>query len=176
MRGFVSTPHAIVDIMVEKLFAGKPPTRNSTLIDPGCGPGAFIAGVLRWCARHKNAVPKIVGYENEPSRYMEATARFRDVPTVTVLRQDFLTAREGAFDYVIGNPPYVPITELSKSEKARFRRRFSAARGRFDLDDWSLSLQRSSCMSRLLNLCDVSLQRITSGRSSLSTKKRSANL
>jgi adenine-specific DNA-methyltransferase len=133
MRGFVSTPHAIVDIMVEKLFAGKPPTRNSTLIDPGCGPGAFIAGVLRWCARHKNAVPKIVGYENEPSRYMEATARFRDVPTVTVLRQDFLTAREGAFDYVIGNPPYVPITELSKSEKARFRRRFSAARGRFDL-------------------------------------------
>jgi adenine-specific DNA-methyltransferase len=133
MRGFVSTPHAIVDTMVEKLFAGKPPTTASTLLDPGCGPGAFIAGVLRWCARHENAVPKIVGYENERSRHMDAVARFRDVPAVTILRQDFLMPRECAFDYVIGNPPYVPITHLSKSEKAKFRRRFSAARGRFDL-------------------------------------------
>jgi adenine-specific DNA-methyltransferase len=133
MRGFVSTPDAVVDIMIGKLFADKPPTPDSTLLDPGCGPGAFIAGVLRWCKRNAETPPKIVGYENEPKRHAEAVARFRDVPAVKVLRQDFLTAQDGPFDYVVGNPPYVPITELSESEKDTFRRRFATARGRFDL-------------------------------------------
>jgi SAM-dependent methyltransferase len=133
MRGFVPTPNVIVDLMVGKLFSGKPPTEDSTLLDPGCGPGAFIAGVIRWCIRNDKALPKIVGFENEPGRHAEASARFRDVRAVTVLRQDFLARRNGAFDYVIGNPPYVPITALSNSEKAKFRQRFTAAKGRFDL-------------------------------------------
>ena len=133
MRGFVPTPDVIVDLMVGKLFSGKPPTEDSTLLDPGCGPGAFIAGVIRWCTRNGSVLPKIVGFENEPGRHAEASERFRDVRAVTVLRQDFLAPCKGAFDYVIGNPPYVPITELSKSEKLKFRGRFATARGRFDL-------------------------------------------
>lgn len=133
MRGFVPTPDAIVDLMVARVFATKPPSPNSTLLDPGCGPGAFIAGVLRWCKQYGKIEPTILGYETEPSRRLEASTRFRDNPRVTILQEDFLGELQGEFDYVIGNPPYVPITGLADPEKAAFRRRFKSARGRFDL-------------------------------------------
>lgn len=133
MKGFVPTPDAIVDRMVAKLFAGKLPDRDSTVLDPGCGPGAFIAGIIRWCEQHDRTLPTIAGYESEPNRHAEAAARFRAYPRVRILREDFLAPRSGAFDYVIGNPPYVPITAISETEKEEFRRNFSVARGRFDL-------------------------------------------
>ncbi len=133
MRGFVPTPNAIVDAMVAKLFAANPPLPTSWLLEPGCGPGVLIAGVLRWCARNNQPVPRIVGYETDPGRRRQAALRFRDNPEVEILERDFLGQCSGAFDYVIGNPPYVPITALADSEKADFRRRFLTARGRFDL-------------------------------------------
>lgn len=133
MRGFVLTPDKIVDLMVGKLFADKPPTNRSTLLDPGCGPGAFIGGVLRWCKQNSLDLPQIVGYENAPGRYSEARTNYGFLPSVTLYREDFLSCRSNAFDYVIGNPPYVPITGFSEQEKAAFRRHFVAAQGRFDL-------------------------------------------
>lgn len=133
MRGFVPTPDKIVDLMVGKLFADKPPTGRTTLLDPGCGPGALIGGVLRWCKHNNLATPQIVGYENAPNRYAEAKANYGLLPSVTLHQEDFLDCRSEPFDYVIGNPPYIPITGMSVSEKAAFRRRFLSARGRFDL-------------------------------------------
>ena len=133
MRGFVPTPDKIVDHMVSKLFADKPPTAHATLLDPGCGPGAFISGVLRWCGKNQLETPQIVGYENEPSRYAEARASYAHQPSVTLHREDFLECQSGPFDYVIGNPPYVPITKITESEKSAFRQSFLSARGRFDL-------------------------------------------
>lgn len=65
MKGFVPTPDRVVDLMVDKLFVGRPPTVSSRLLDPGCGRGAFIAGVLRWCAENNRPVPEIVGIESE---------------------------------------------------------------------------------------------------------------
>ncbi len=133
MRGFVPTPAAIVDVMVAKLFAANPPSKMSRLLDPGCGLGVLIAGVLRWCEQNDQSVPKIVGYETEPDRRRQAALRFRDRAEVEILEKDFLGECLGTFDYVIGNPPYVPITALSEQEKMAFRRRFLSARGRFDL-------------------------------------------
>jgi len=37
------------------------------------------------------------------------------------------------FQYIIGNPPYVPIEGLDESEKTEYKRRFETAQGRFDL-------------------------------------------
>ena len=37
------------------------------------------------------------------------------------------------YNYIVGNPPYVPITGLSEDEKVRYRARYATARGRFDL-------------------------------------------
>ena len=133
MRGFVPTPSPIVDLMVDKLFEGRPPRRGSRLLDPGCGPGAFIDGVLRRCSHNHLEVPQIVGVELDPERAAAAAARFRGVPNVSIVREDFLRPTDRRFDYVIGNPPYVSITSLGEAEKAAFRKEFLTARGRFDL-------------------------------------------
>ena len=133
MRGFVPTPDAVVDRMVEKLFADRSPKGDEVLLDPGCGPGAFIGGLTRWAARNDCELPEIVGYENEPGRCAEARQRFGHLPNVKIVCGDFLAASGGSFDYIIGNPPYVSITHLPTSEREEFRRRFFSAEGRFDL-------------------------------------------
>lgn len=132
--GFVPTPDAIVDQMVSKLFAASAPSRDSSVLDPGCGPGAFISGVIRWCEHRSIVLPRIVGVELDPVRHAEATERFRRYKSISIKHRNFLDQQhKDRFDYVIGNPPYVPITKLSEKEKAVFRGEFTAASGRFDL-------------------------------------------
>lgn len=147
MRGFVPTPDAVVDRMVEKLFALRRPKSNEILLDPGCGPGAFISGLIRWAERNGSCLPEIVGYENEPGRCEEAKKRFAHLPNVQIVCGDFLALTGRTFDYIIGNPPYVSIYHLADREKQEFRRRFFSAEGRFDL--YLLFFEKAL---RLLNL------------------------
>lgn len=133
MRGFVPTPELIVDLMVAKLFERKPPSRDSAILDPGCGPGAFIDGIVRWCAQHGAELPQIVGVEVDPDRHAAAAAKFAPFKRVEIRREDFLVPSRERFDYVIGNPPYVSITSFSEREKMAFREAYQTARGRFDL-------------------------------------------
>lgn len=133
MKGFVPTPEATVDVMVERLFRKSPPRRGSRLLDPGCGHGAFIGGVFRWCRRHGGPRPEIVGIEMDPEKIREAKRSFRGEPGITLIQSDFLTTPLESFDYIVGNPPYVGIEELTEDERARYRRLFNTARGRLDL-------------------------------------------
>lgn len=133
MRGFVPTPDHIVDLMVEKLFARRPPSVDSVVLDPGCGLGAFELGIVRWCRRRRRAVPRIIGVEHDPCRARMAEASLKEHSTVKIVNEDFLARSRRRFDYVIGNPPYVPITRLSVEEKTRYRTEYDTARGRFDL-------------------------------------------
>ena len=133
MRGYVPTPEAIVDLMVEKLFSKREPRLGDRLLDPGCGPGAFIHGVLRWCDRNQSHVPEIVGVELDPRHVATAKASFDGVRGITILEEDFFTCDPGSFDFVIGNPPYVPITEIKEEEKGALKASFRSAQGRFDL-------------------------------------------
>ena len=119
--------------MVAKLFRDHPPEESSALLDPGCGPGAFIDGVLRWCAKNRAPIPRIVGIESDPRHVVEARAGFQAIPQVQIWEQDFLRPSADRFDYIVGNPPYVPITALSPVERAEDRIGFRSARGRFDL-------------------------------------------
>lgn len=133
MKGFVPTPAYVVDAMVAKLFRVRPPRAEDSLLDPGCGTGAFIHGVMRWCKAMSQPMPRVVGIESDVRLLNEAQQSLADVPEVTLLAEDFLSARCEQFDYVIGNPPYVPITGLSTEERATYRKRYLTARGRFDL-------------------------------------------
>lgn len=133
MRGFVPTAASVVDQMVADLFADLPPTPDSRVLDPGCGQGAFIEGVIRWCRKRGLTIPFIAGVESDPRHWRSAKQKFGADPKVTILRQDFLRSEAGEFDYVLGNPPYVPITHLSEPEKRYYRSKFQTARGRFDL-------------------------------------------
>lgn len=133
MKGFVPTPEPVVDLMVEKLFHGRPPSAHSRVLDPGCGRGVFVDGIIRWCSKHGLPVPSILGVESNPEHVTYLRAHFADVPSVEIREDDFLLSSHGGFDYVIGNPPYVAITSLSDVERAQYRRGYQTACGRFDL-------------------------------------------
>ena len=120
--------------MVRLLFQGKAARSNQRLLDPGCGDGAFIGGVLRWSAVSGTPYPRITGMEIDRKLSLTAETRFQGVEDVSVVRADFLkTQYRERFDYVIGNPPYVSILHLDEPEKTEYRSRFRTATGRFDL-------------------------------------------
>src|SRR5712691_299428 len=98
MKGFVATPEPVVDLMVAKLFYQKPPHRKDTVLDPGCGRGAFIDGIIRWCRKHNTSLPRIVGIESDP-RFIEHTReKFSSVSSVRILGQYFLTHIDDQYD------------------------------------------------------------------------------
>jgi SAM-dependent methyltransferase len=103
------------------------------LIDPGCGDGPFIAGVLRYCDARGIEPPRIIGIELDEKHLERARPQFKGRRNVKLIKADYLADDFGPADFVLGNPPYVPITALDESEKARYRARFEAAAGRFDL-------------------------------------------
>lgn len=133
MKGFVPTPLQIVDLMVDKLFASGSPSEQSRVLDPGCGPGAFVEGVLRWCSLRSVSPPRIVGIDSDPEHVASARARFLDNERVEIRQADFLVGSHEQYDYVIGNPPYVAITGLSEAERCAYRQRYLTATNRFDL-------------------------------------------
>lgn len=141
MKGYVPTPDAIVDRMVAKLFEDGPPCAGAKLLDPGAGRGAFVAGVLRWCADRGVEVPEITAVESDPAHAGFLRRLYAGNSRIVVLEQDFLTEPLDDFDYIIGNPPYVAITGLSEQERTSYRRMYSTARGRFDL--YMLFFERS---------------------------------
>ncbi len=133
MKGFVPTPGHVVDDMVAKLFSDHPPSPDCIVLDPGCGTGAFIEGVVRWCRKHGRSLPRVLGIESDPKHLPEARRGLNHLSSVAIVNEDFLAHRDDLFDYIVGNPPYVPITGLSPAERTSYRRRYSTATGRFDL-------------------------------------------
>ena len=133
MKGFVPTPPETVDAMVELLFRERPPGPEDRVLDPGSGTGAFIEGILRWCAQHGRPLPRITGVESDPRHVAAMHHKFDDERAVEIVHADFLLSEPGAYNFIVGNPPYVAITGLSEGEKQQYRARFVTARGRFDL-------------------------------------------
>ncbi len=138
LKGYVETPTSLVDLMVDKLFKYRSPSSHSIVLVPGCGKGAFIEGIIRWCYRHNSPVPRVVGIEVDPDRALKAKEKFEDYKNISIKNEDFLRIPDlhvdhSKYDFIIGNPPYVPINQLSKDEKKRYRGLFQSAQGRFDL-------------------------------------------
>lgn len=119
--------------MVSQLFRSRQPRPDDVVLDPGCGRGAFIGGIIRWCEQRNRPLPRIVGIESDPRHVAVAREHFRQHVSVEIRQQDYLATDTPDCDFIIGNPPYVAITGLSEEEKARFRRCYKTARGRFDL-------------------------------------------
>lgn len=133
MKGHVPTPQAVVDRMVSKLFASRQPVSTDTLLDPGSGDGIFAKSVIEWCHREGLHPPHILAVEMNPTLAEEARRRLAPEKTAKVLVGDFLQMELPKADFVIGNPPYVPIDGLTLEERATYRGRFATAVERFDL-------------------------------------------
>lgn len=133
MRGQIFTPPAIVDLMVEKLFRHRWPTSDDLVLDPGCGTGAFIEGILRWCHDRDIEPPYVMGLDSDGKFIEQARRAIGSDGKVTLISADFLLGDFGIFDFIIGNPPYVRLERLSEPERALYRRKFTTAFNRFDL-------------------------------------------
>jgi adenine-specific DNA-methyltransferase len=133
MKGFVPTPPATVDAMVELLFRGRPPRPDDRVVDPGCGTGAFVEGIIRWCEKRGHPLPRIIGIESDPRHLAVLRDKYESNPAVEIIHADYLLSGRDKYDFVVCNPPYVAITGLSEAEKDQYRARFATARGRFDL-------------------------------------------
>jgi hypothetical protein len=131
--GFIQTPLRMVDAMVAKLFRDNEPRPGSTLLDPGCGNGAFIDGVIRWCESRAIDIPLITGIEADQSRARVASDRFRGRREVQIRNGDFLSIQSERYDFIIGNPPYVQISAIDPALRLLYRQNYTSAAGRFDL-------------------------------------------
>jgi adenine-specific DNA-methyltransferase len=134
MKGHVPTPDNLADHIVERLFCEKPPERGDRILYPGLGNGPFVLAVERYCEDRNYPVPKGVGIEQDPDRIEEAE-ELHEESNLEIIEGDFLTDFEelGTFEFIVGNPPYVPIEGLSEDEKSQYKKKFATARDRFDL-------------------------------------------
>jgi adenine-specific DNA-methyltransferase len=134
MKGHVSTPDDLAEKMVRRLFDDDPPHENDRVLYPGCGTGPFAAAVERVCEAENLPLPDGIGVETD-MRHLEV-ARDQGLEHVQFERRDYLAddmLSVGKFDYIVGNPPYVPIERLDMEEKRRYKTDFATAVGRFDL-------------------------------------------
>ncbi|PSQ97936.1 MAG: DNA methyltransferase [Bacteroidetes bacterium SW_9_63_38] len=135
MNGHHPTPPALATRTARRLFAANPPSEGDRILYPGCGAEApFAKAVETICQEGGTPVPSGLAVEKDPG--LAEQAEGLRVNHIRVRNADFLgseMAEEGPFDYVLGNPPYVPIEGLSEDEKTRYRSHFRVARGRFDL-------------------------------------------
>ena len=133
MKGHVQTPSEVAERMVNLLFEEKQPSEGDRILYPGCGSeGPFITAVSSYCESRNLPVPDGVALETHPQRFQEVSERHADQP-VDFRNSDFLKqdADLGRFDFVISNPPYVPIEEIEK--KSEYKKHFKTAQERFDL-------------------------------------------
>src|SRR5271169_1181502 len=100
MKGFVPTPPPIVDLMVAKLFENISLGPEDSLLDPGCGRGAFIDGIIRWCEKNNREVPHITGVDSNPIHIAVAREKFSGYPSIQIRHEDFLLQGPGRkFDF-----------------------------------------------------------------------------
>jgi hypothetical protein len=147
VKGHVPTPDDLAERMVRRVFARRPPAAKDRILYPGCGTAPFAAAVERVCDTEGWPCPNGLGVELDPA-HLDA-ARKRDLTHLTVQQRDFLAPDlldTEPFDFVVGNPPYVPIEGLDDDEKARYRSEFDTATGRFDL--YLLFFERSLSLLR----------------------------
>jgi adenine-specific DNA-methyltransferase len=137
MKGHVATPPDLAARMVEKLFDDRTPAPDDRILFPGFGSNApFVVAVREWCDANELPLPEAIAIEVDPERVADAKESV-DLSGIDVLERDFLDpdlpSDLAPFDYIIGNPPYVPITQLSDEEKERYDEAFDAAWRRYDL-------------------------------------------
>lgn len=137
MKGQINTPATIAQFMVTKLFFNKIPTKDDTLLDPGCGYGIFIKAVLEWCKINDLQCPRIVGIESD-GRLLDKLrdSEFTNLKgKIKLLKRDFLLDDIGtsSFDFIISNPPYIRLEQMSNQKRRIYRKKFESAVNRFDV-------------------------------------------
>jgi adenine-specific DNA-methyltransferase len=155
--GVVITKPQVVSLILD--LAGYTPDRDLTslrLLDPSCGHGTFLAAAVERLIKSAHARGKksqelegaIVAYGIDAAHVAKArravvkvlkqrgvAARQADKLADTwIMQADFLRADvTGAFDAIVGNPPYLRIEQLSQALQDEYRKLFTSLYDRADL-------------------------------------------
>lgn len=147
LNGAYFTPSYVVDFIIEEIL----PQENETNLDPSCGCGAFLIGLVDYYKQHFGKSVKEVIRENIfGSDILDYNIRRAKLAlTIYALQnneilqeedfnlwhQDSLRANwEMRFDNIIGNPPYVKFQDLSDENRAFLLKNWQTAeKGTFNL-------------------------------------------
>jgi hypothetical protein len=156
VHGQVFTRAHIVEFILDLAgYTADKPLHTMTLLEPGCGNGAFlIASVKRLLATKPPQVPVkslstcLLGVEKNAELVEQTRSALVEVlitqgvnkATATglavawVVCDDFLARTpEARFDFAVGNPPYVRQEAIPKELVSDYRQRFSCFYDRADL-------------------------------------------
>lgn len=134
------TPDPLVDLVVDAalgpLLSAMTPSQFAALrvLDPACGDGAFLRGVLRFCARHGcTQPPGLQGVDVDPAAVTAAQASLQGAARIR--QGDWLAdvAPGQPWDVIVGNPPWVSVKAIAKDARRDLAARFAVAVGQFDL-------------------------------------------
>ncbi|HQX79595.1 MAG TPA: Eco57I restriction-modification methylase domain-containing protein [Steroidobacteraceae bacterium] len=156
-HGLVLTKPHIVDLILDLSgYTANTDLTKQRLLEPACGHGAFLlpaidrlaASAKRQGVRLQALVDAIAAFDIDDEHVaitrnavvetlgrhgMKAVAA-RAVAERWVQQADFLlTPIVGQFDFVVGNPPYIRIEQLSPLIQAEYRRRYATLFDRADL-------------------------------------------
>ena len=159
--GSERTPDGIINYMLDLIgYRGKQ-ILSKTITDPACGTGTFVARIVdriideaptkeRHSIIHKFINDGCVkAYDTKPSNVfvtkviiaaiLAGRNCLSDINDVTklinnlpVYCKDYLTVHEKT-DYVIGNPPYIRLQNLSDKNREFIKKNYVSATGRFDI-------------------------------------------
>jgi hypothetical protein len=120
--------------MVDHLFADQKPNSDDSVFLPGVGTAQLASAVNRYSDSENRDLPKLLGVESDFELISESRDIYKE-ENIDVRYADFLAPEHdfGTHKFILGNPPYVPIGDLTQNEKERYRKNFETAEGRFNL-------------------------------------------
>lgn len=130
-NGAFFTPQVIVDYIISNMT----PQKESKIIDPSCGSGAFLFGIIRYYERkfNKNIVSiikenlygtDILEYNVRRSKilimlYAMMKGYIVEAEDIHVYVADSLRCKwSHKFDIVVGNPPYIKFQDLDDNTRS----------------------------------------------------------
>lgn len=157
--GSERTPNEIITYMLDMLGYDKSVSTKKSIIDPACGTGTFVKQIMeRFIGGLSDNADlqqllledKLVrAYDTKPSnvfvtKIVIITSLLKagcicDIGFVKMLVkklpiycQDFLEV-SGNADYIVGNPPYIRLQNLTTEVRAYIKKNFKSSTGRFDI-------------------------------------------
>lgn len=157
--GSERTPNAIIAYMLDLLGYDKSVSTKRSIIDPACGTGTFVKQIIeRIISGLENnsdlnrllLKDKLVrAYDTNPvnvfvTKIVIITSLLKSgyvnhidfvkklIKKLPIYCQDFLRVSDTA-DYIVGNPPYIRLQNLTTEARTYIKKNFKSSTGRFDI-------------------------------------------
>ncbi len=159
--GSERTPNDIISYMLDLIEYHGTDILEKTITDPACGTGTFVAQITNRVIDATSENDRsglanrflnnrcVIAYDTKPSNVFvtktvivalllnrQCVSDIKDVirlmDSLPVYCSDYLTIHEMT-DYIVGNPPYIRLQNLSNESRNYIKNNYLSATGRFDI-------------------------------------------